>query len=188
MDGYLAKRQARKMLKASEFSAEDIVVDVGSGLGGFLVELSKQINFKNELTGIDLSEEMFKYAQGRLSKEGIKNIRLIQASALDFEKVIAGEVTVVTCNWVVKYLDDNELDLFFRQVFAALKPGGKFFISEFAPKYANRAYAKVMHARKFRSRQEVKAVLQKTGFIGIEDNSYSTFWFPITIVSITAIR
>ncbi len=187
MDGYLTMRQARKMVEANEFDKNDIVVDVGSGFGGFLVELSNQVAFKNPLIGIELVDGLVEFTKNRLRKEGIKNIRIIKGSALELNKLI-DKATIINVGWIIKHIDDDELITFLKAAFDVLEPGGKFFVFEFAPKMMSKLAPRAFRAFQLRTNEEIASILESIGFEGIKQNRYGKYWFPVGMLSLTAIK
>jgi len=187
MDGYLTMRQARRMVEANEFDENDIVVDVGSGFGGFLVELSNQVAFKNPLIGIELVDGLVEFTKNRLSKEGIKNIRIIKGSALELNKLI-DKATIINVGWIIKHIDDDEVITFLKAAFDVLEPGGKLFIFEFAPKTMSKMARRAFHALKLRTNEEIASILESIGFEGIKQNNYARYWIPVGKLSLTAIK
>ena len=187
MDGYLTMRQARRMVEANEFDENDIVVDVGSGFGGFLVELSNQVAFKNPLIGIELVDGLVEFTKNRLRKEGIKNIRIIKGSALELNKLI-DKATIINVGWIIKHIDDDELITFLKAAFDVLEPGGKFFVFEFAPKMMSKLAPRAFRAFQLRTNEEIASILESIGFEGIKQNRYGKYWFPVGMLSLTAIK
>ncbi|WP_101509680.1 class I SAM-dependent methyltransferase [Thermotoga sp. KOL6] len=98
------------------------VLDVACGEGTFAVAIAKQ-GF--EVVGVDISEEMLKFAKKRAKKEKVSVVFLRKDMRnLDFQE----EFDIATC-WFdsLNYLlDYNELKATFEGVWNALKPGGVF--------------------------------------------------------------
>jgi cyclopropane fatty-acyl-phospholipid synthase-like methyltransferase len=188
MDGFYAKRQAKAMVSAGEFHARDLIVDVGSGLGGFLTQLSQEQDFNHPLLGLELTEEMKEFSLRRIREKALENIMIMSGSALDLSGHVE-KATIVTCSWVIKYLDDRELSRFFQQVRTVLEPGGKFFVCEFAGmKNArlNRLASKGLMVRNLRHGDKIKEALVDAGFTDVAANRYAKIYhIPVGTASFT---
>ncbi|WP_040309820.1 class I SAM-dependent methyltransferase [Asticcacaulis biprosthecium] len=100
------------------------VLEIGCGTGRHTVRLASQ---GNRVTALDLSPAMLDVARGKLA--GAKNVTLVEADIMiggDW-----GQFDTVLTALVLEHISD--LRLFFAQVSQALKPGGRFYMSEIHP-------------------------------------------------------
>jgi len=107
--------------------AEMRVLDIGCGRGTLLRVLDEQVRFTTPPIGIDLSAEMLSLA--RRDNAGRQFARAT-AATLPFAD---GSFDLVTAGYVVKHLDDAELQALLAEVLRMLRPGGLALIWEFGP-------------------------------------------------------
>lgn len=105
------------------------ILDVAVGTGDFAIEIIRQ-HKADEVTGIDLSEEMMRIGKAKTVKAGLGDwIRFQKASAFEmpFE---AGCFHAVTCAYGVRNFADLEAGL--REMYRVLREGGQLVILEFS--------------------------------------------------------
>jgi len=88
------------------------------------------------LAGVDASERALAEARERLSQLGPR-ARLVYGAA-DALPFAAGSFDAVTCNGVVKYLDDGALSGLLAEALRVLVPGGVLALGEFGPRVTAR--------------------------------------------------
>jgi len=109
----------RAFLSLLELKTDACLLDLGSDIGDFTMEIAERIGTRKVL-GIDCVEE-------RLEKAKEKGIHILKS---DLNKVFPLEsetVDVITANQVIEHLYD--IDNFSTEIFRVLKPGGYAIVS-----------------------------------------------------------
>ena len=118
------------------------VLDIGFGVGGFLLALAQQ---SKTVTGVDISLDIIKNMENRLKLHKINNTRLLHESAVDlpFEK---STFDLIILNGVLEYTakgqrgEPRETHIkVLRQIKRLLRPGGLFYLG-----IENRYYLKFL--------------------------------------------
>jgi cyclopropane fatty-acyl-phospholipid synthase-like methyltransferase len=179
---------ARAMLAAGEFEPADRVVDVGPGLGGFMITLFESGLLHAPPIGVELSDEMADRLESRLERKGETGIRVIRGSGVDLA-VLVNAATVVVSHGMVKHLDDDDLASFFAAVHQTLRPGGRFFVGEVAAgrgpfaRYVERAMGQ---GSVLRSEDELVTALVVAGFDSIEATTFARSKLPARLAWLRA--
>ncbi|MGX2041751.1 class I SAM-dependent methyltransferase [Methylocaldum sp. MU1018] len=111
---------ARERLSGLELRPDDRVLDIGCGDGRITAELAQRVPFGGAV-GVDLSEDMIRYAAKRYPASDYPNLAFRQADArtLPFHE----EFTVVFSNAALHWVRDHGPVL--AGIACALKPGGR---------------------------------------------------------------
>jgi 2-polyprenyl-3-methyl-5-hydroxy-6-metoxy-1,4-benzoquinol methylase len=116
------------VLRAMEIAPTMSVADVGAGTGYFAVRLARAVP-AGEVTATDIEPDMVRFVNERAHREGLQNLRAILAteagSGLARESV---DRILVVHVW--HHLPDR--GAFARDLSAALRPGGRLFVVDFA--------------------------------------------------------
>jgi len=109
---------AGRVLTRLALDGDETLVDLGCGTGRVTVELASRVP-RGRVIAVDLSPAMIAVARDRLRHA--PRIALVRAdlAALPFDRVADLAFSTATFHWV---LDQSRL---FREVFGALKPGGR---------------------------------------------------------------
>jgi ubiquinone/menaquinone biosynthesis C-methylase UbiE len=139
------------------------VLDFGCGTG--LVTLRLQ-PFVKTITGADSSEGMLRILQGKVSRLGLKNVKIQFA---DFEKGerVKGTFHLVVSSMTLHHVSDTA-DLF-RQWFSLLLPGGLLCVADLDTEDGSFHSDNIGVLHFGFDRQHLKGLLQKTGFTGVRD-------------------
>ncbi|MFD9434109.1 class I SAM-dependent methyltransferase [Streptomyces sp. NPDC060002] len=127
----------RRLVEFSGISAGNSVLDVGAGRGAALFPAAEAVGESGEVIGIDISEEMVKYAQGDADERGLKHVgvQVMNGQKPEFE---AGRFDAVigSCSlfiWVKSAAD-------VRPYRSLLRAGGRFATA--APSFFSTARGK----------------------------------------------
>jgi SAM-dependent methyltransferase len=109
---------------------ETRVLDIGCGRGALLRAFDGQLQLDTPPVGIDLSRTLLRLARRDEGRDG--RTRLAQASpvALPFRD---GAFTLVTCGYVVRHLENDEVDALLAEIHRVLAPGGLAVLWDFGP-------------------------------------------------------
>jgi ubiquinone/menaquinone biosynthesis C-methylase UbiE len=105
-----------------------IIADVGAGTGYFSVRLAKSAA-EPKVYAADIEPSMVQYLRDRASKEGLKNVIAVQASAASPN--LPEPVDVILIVDTYHHIGDRET--YFRKLTKSLKPGGRIAIIDFKP-------------------------------------------------------
>ena len=98
------------------------IVDLACGTGVITTELAKK---GYRMVGLDLSNDMLRHAKQRAEKANLK-IRFARADMRTFQLKTKASCVISTHDSLDHLFEDDELDLAFQQVSAALRPQGLF--------------------------------------------------------------
>ena len=103
------------------------VADIGCGFGYFSIGLAGLVGKKGKVIAVDIQQKMLEKAEQRARKTGVSEI-------IEFHKCSPNSLNInhsldfALAFWMVHETGDNVY--FFQQVYAALKPGGRFLMVE----------------------------------------------------------
>ncbi len=107
------------------------LLDIGCARGALARTLDGQVSLDTPPVGIDVSPSLLRLAR-RDERRGGGRTRLAQAGpvALPFRD---GAFTLVTCGYVVRHLENDEVDALLVEIHRVLAPGGLAVIWDFGP-------------------------------------------------------
>jgi SAM-dependent methyltransferase len=151
------------------------MLDVGCGAGGMLGELRRF----GEPAGLEISRELLAAARGR-------GFPRLLVGAAERRPGAPRSLDLVTAFDCVEHLEDDVGA--FRGFHAALKPGGRLFLSVPAWQFLYAENDRVaMHRRRYR-RSGLTAKLESVGF-SIEKASYVNAWlFPLIVPAVLLLK
>ena len=107
-----------------------VVMDIATGTGDLAIAMAKSIDGLC-IKGVDLSEEMLRVAEAKISKLGLaERISLTKGDAENLDMIATGSVDAVTVAFGVRNFENLEQGL--GELHRTLKPGGKLIVLEFS--------------------------------------------------------
>jgi len=147
------------------------VIDLGSGAGNDVFIARSVVGERGRVIGIDMTPEMIAKARANAGRLGFTNVefRLGDIESLPVDDAAAD---VVVSNCVLNLVPDKRLA--FAEIFRALKPGGRFCVSDIVLK--GRLPEKLREAAELYVGcvagalpfEEYLGIIQETGFAGID--------------------
>jgi len=117
-----------RVIAALDLKPGQIAADVGAGTGYFSVRLAKSAAAP-KVYAADIEPSMVEYLRQRASKEGLKNMIAVQASA--GSPNLPEPVDVILIVDTYHHIGDRET--YFRKLAKSLMPGGRIAIIDFKP-------------------------------------------------------
>jgi ubiquinone/menaquinone biosynthesis C-methylase UbiE len=105
-------------------------LDVGSGMGFFSLDMAKLVGQEGKVVCVDLQEKMIQSLLKRAAKAGLQkriDHRLCSKDSLNLDDVKNG-INFALAFAIVHEVPDS--DVFFQQIYSALKPNGTLLLSE----------------------------------------------------------
>lgn len=123
-----AWQRPEDVLRTMELAPTMRVADVGAGTGYFAVRLARAVS-AGKVTATDVEPNMVRFVNERARREGLSNLRAVLAtqSASGLPRASVHRILVVH---VLHHLSDR--GAFARDLAAALRPGGRLFVVDFA--------------------------------------------------------
>ncbi|MBI4008626.1 methyltransferase domain-containing protein [Candidatus Roizmanbacteria bacterium] len=105
----------------------DRVFDAGCGPGIDLPKLSGMVGPKGQVIGMDYDNELLKEADDLCTREGLKNVRLIQGDLQSID-IPDSYFNAVRCDRVLQHVEDPRKVVI--ELSRVLKPGGALVVSD----------------------------------------------------------
>ena len=117
-----------RVIAALNLKPGQIVADIGAGTGYFSVRLARA-EAAPKVYAVDIEPSMVSYLRERASKEGLKNVIAVQATA--DQPNLPEPVDLVLIVDTYHHIGDRER--YFRKLAKSIKPGGRVAIIDFKP-------------------------------------------------------
>jgi len=157
-----AWQKPHDVLQALALKPDAVVADVGAGTGYFSARLANMLP-KATIYAVDLEPDMVKYLGERAKREGLANLKPVQAAAGDAR--LPAKVDLVLLVDVYHHIEARER--YFRELAASIKPGGRLAVIDFrldspeGPPKATRI-----------APEQVKAELSRAGYALAEEHAF----------------
>lgn len=121
-----AWQKPHEVIKALALKPDAAVADLGAGTGYFSARLANMLP-KATVYAVDLEPDMVKYLGERAKREGLTNLRPVQAATGDAR--LPAKVDLVLLVDVYHHIEERER--YFRNLAASLNPGGRVAVIDF---------------------------------------------------------
>jgi ubiquinone/menaquinone biosynthesis C-methylase UbiE len=181
---WLINTPYRTILDAAQISAEDRLLDLGTGIGNIPIALCERIPFRYPPVGVDISAALIELGRAEVRKAGLDGrieLRVAPATRLPFED---RSIDVVVSSHVIKHLDDDALARTFGEVFRVLRPGDRLLLWEFkksplsAPLFISARATGLPPPFSLREAATLQGVLLATGFHSVTQVRTGIFLMP----------
>jgi len=157
-----AWQKPHAVIEALALKPDAAVADLGAGTGYFAARLANMLP-KGTVFAVDLEPDMVKYLGERAKREGLANLKPVQAQAGDAR--LPAKVDLVLLVDVYHHIEARER--YFRKLAASIKPGGRVAVVDFrldSPEGPPKA-ARI-------APEQVKAELARAGYALAEEHSF----------------
>jgi ubiquinone/menaquinone biosynthesis C-methylase UbiE len=118
----------REAVKRLDLKRGDLVVDIGCGTGLNFSCLQEAVGPQGRIIGVDLTDAMLEQARRRVTKEGWKNVELVQADAASYE--FPAQVNGILSTFALTFIPQAKLVI--QNGCRALAPGARWVVLDMA--------------------------------------------------------
>lgn len=157
-----AWQKPHAVIEALALKPDAAVADLGAGTGYFAARLANMLP-KGTVYAADLEPDMVKYLGERAKREGLKNLKPVEARADDAR--LPAKVDLVLLVDVYHHIENR--GRYFSKLAASLKPGGRLAVIDFrldSPEGPPKA-ARI-------APEQVKAELERAGYVLAEEHGF----------------
>jgi len=166
---------ANQILENFLLRSEDIMADIGCGIGYFTFPASNIINNEGKIYALDISESMLQEVEDRINEKKIQNVITIKTEEYDL-KLPDQSITYAFMCTMLHELSDKER--FISEVGRILQRGGKMVIIDWEKKETDMGPPL---AGRF-GREEAKALLQSQGLKIVKEDTISHRFYGIEAI------
>ena len=163
-----------KVLESLGLKQNDVVADVGCGIGYFTIPAA-ELAAPNKVYALDISEDMLAEVERRAQISGVENIVTVQTQEYDL-KLPGSVVTFALLVNVIHEVDNKEKML--TEVSRILKPEGKLAIVDWEK--IDMEAGPPVDVRI--GREDIKQLLISTGFEILRDQDFRGIFYGISAV------
>ena len=120
------------------------VVDIGCGSGMFTRVMADMAGEKGRVIAVDVQGEMLRYAKIKSDRSGLGSRITWHQSTPDMLGIPEDHAEFILSFYMVHEVPDQ--DRFFREVFAILKPGGKYLVAAPVFHVSDQAFSKTLES------------------------------------------
>ena len=169
---------SRMIIEMANIKPGEKILDVGCGTGNLTLTAKKYAGASGSVSGIDASPEMIGVAQEKAKRSGIEAV--FELGLIEKMPFPDASFDVVISRLVIHHLPDDLKRQGFAEIFRVLKPGGRFFLTDFNPPanplLAHLTTAVVGHGMMHTSVWGLPPILVETGFANINSGlTHSAF-------------
>lgn len=152
--GYILASPLRKLWQSPQKIVQpfikngDTVMDVGCAMGFFSIPMAEMVGEHGKVICLDVQEKMLEKLQQRAQKRAIDeriSLRLADSNGLKIED-LQDRIDFILAFSVVHEVPDQHI--FFRELYNALKKGGRLLLSEPKGHVSQKNFAKTVIAAK----------------------------------------
>ena len=161
---------SRMIIEMAKIERGDKVLDVGCGSGSLTLTAKSYVGEPGHVYGIDAAPEMIEVARNKAKHRGLD--AFFEVGLIEKLPYSEAKFDVVISRLVMHHLPDDLKQKAFTEIYRVLKPGGRFFITDFKPPthpiLARVVSALVGHKTMMLSNVEsIVPVLKTIGFIDL---------------------
>ena len=126
-------QQPERVIADLGLKAGASVADVGAGRGYFTFRLAAAVGESGKVYATDIDTKALQTLKDQAAKQNVKNIETVPGEPTDTKLAPASVDTVLLCD-VLHHVDAAQRDALVKNIAAAIKPGGYFFIIDWRNK------------------------------------------------------